>query len=376
MPDVDAPADPLAAVTHPDPYPFYDNLVRNRLFYFDETLGTWVASSAQAVSAVLASSALRVRPPDELIPRALVDSAAGDLFGKFVRMRDGADRDRVKSVVARRIDTLDEQRVARAADSHAAALFAQLGRPPDWGRFTSDFSLRLPTYVMTDLLDIEKSAAPSVCEWLDDFIRCLSPAASAAQIDRGNAAARRLSSAQNTKDGFAAGLMLEARREGTTDPQTALANAVGLLFQTYEATAGLIGNALIALSRRSDLVGDARRDPSELRRVVEQTTRDDSPVQNTRRFAAERWSALGQNLEEGDRILVVVAAANRDRAGNGRIFTFGSGPHACPGEAIATTIATKALECIVGQRVDLAPVARAVSYRPSANVRVPVFALA
>jgi hypothetical protein len=40
------PDDPLAAVTHPDPYPYYADLVAHRPLYCDATLGLWVASSA------------------------------------------------------------------------------------------------------------------------------------------------------------------------------------------------------------------------------------------------------------------------------------------------------------------------------------------
>src|SRR5262249_12744161 len=57
------PRDPVSAVTHPDPYPYYAELVAARPFYKDELQGYWVASSAEAVTAALMSDRLRVRPP-------------------------------------------------------------------------------------------------------------------------------------------------------------------------------------------------------------------------------------------------------------------------------------------------------------------------
>jgi len=45
-----APSDPIAAVTHPDPYPYYANLVAERPLYRDESLGLWVAAGAAAVT--------------------------------------------------------------------------------------------------------------------------------------------------------------------------------------------------------------------------------------------------------------------------------------------------------------------------------------
>ena len=60
---------------------------------------------------------------------------------------------------------------------------------------------------------------------------------------------------------------------------------------------------------------------------------------------------------------------------NRRSFTFGAGPHACPGEALAATIAAAGVEPILGSGVDLERLAERVTYRPSANVRVPLFGI-
>ena len=74
------PRDPVSAVTHPDPYPYYAELVATRPFYKDELQGYWVASSAEAVTAALMSDRLRVRPPGEPVPPALRGSPAGEIF--------------------------------------------------------------------------------------------------------------------------------------------------------------------------------------------------------------------------------------------------------------------------------------------------------
>ena len=85
------PGDPIKAVTHPDPYRYYAHLSLEQPFYRDPSLGMWVASSADAVTAVLTHEACRVRPVTEPIPKALLGSPAGEIFGALVRMNDGRD---------------------------------------------------------------------------------------------------------------------------------------------------------------------------------------------------------------------------------------------------------------------------------------------
>lgn len=76
-------------------------------------------------------------------------------------------------------------------------------------------------------------------------------------------------------------------------------------------------------------------------------------------------------MRAGDALLVVLAAANRDPAARAS-FSFGAGPHRCPGEALATTIAYAGLESLLAAGLDperLGP----ITYRRSVNVRVAQF---
>jgi cytochrome P450 len=84
-------------------------------------------------------------------------------------------------------------------------------------------------------------------------------------------------------------------------------------------------------------------------------------------------------------MLLVLAAANRDPACNPepdrfladrparRIFGFGHGPHACPGQALALDIAGAALATLAAHGGLPRPGAVAWTYRPSLNGRIPVF---
>jgi cytochrome P450 len=376
------PSDPIAAVTHPDPYPYYAHLVAEAPLYRDEALGLWVASSAAAVTAALSDDGLcRVRPAAEPVPRALVGSPAGEIFGRLVRMTDGQDRCPLKNAVSAALVSVDGPAAAEVSGWWARALAAETGPEASPGAI-SRFAFDLPSYVVLSLLGVPADRLAEAARWTAAFALSFSPIAGPEQIEEGKVAARRILDLLRslvTEQGLMATLLQEARRFGRDDPEAVVANAAGFLFQAYEATAGLIGNTLLALARHPEIEWD------DLRSVVQEVQRYDPSVQNTRRFLARSGVVAGQEMKEGDVILVVLAAANRDPTANPqpnrfdpgrqdrRLFTFGAGPHACPGQALATTIATAGVEALLHTGVDPERLAETVTYRRSGNIRIPVF---
>jgi len=54
-------------------------------------------------------------------------------------------------------------------------------------------------------------------------------------------------------------------------------------------------------------------------------------------------------------------------------FTFGVGPHACPGEMLASLIAEAGVAQLLAAGVRPERLVERVTYRPSANLRIPLF---
>ncbi|MFP2930107.1 cytochrome P450 [Pyxidicoccus sp. 3LG] len=370
------PRDAVAAVTHPDPYPYYAELVARRPLYRDDALGMWVASSARAVTAVLTAPACRVRPSSEPVPRALLGSPAGDVFRHLVRMNDGEAHCPMKQAVSAFLDSLDERRVLDEARRRARLLSGP--------RRLRECSFRLPVDVVGGLLGLPDDVLPRVASWTEDFVRGIAPGGTA---ERAASAAERLLTVFRTaldsrREGPLTRLAGQVERFGPMALDAVLANAVGFLSQTYDATAGLLGNALVALSSRPSL--SLSLDGELLPAFLDEVLRYDAPVQNTRRFLADDAVIEGNVLRAGDAVLVVLAAANRDSAANAdperfdlhrkdrRVFTFGAGVHACPGQRLAKVIAAGALEVLLAAGLE-GVLPRSFTYLPSMNGRIPLF---
>jgi len=384
------PRDPLAAVTHPDPYPYYASLVAERPFYRDEALGLWVASSAAAVTAVLTSDLCRVRPPAEPVPRALLRSPAGDIFGHLVRMNDGPSHCPFKQAVSATLDSVDRTHAAEQSKTSARILWDEL-EPAAEPRRLTEFAFGLPVFVVGSLLGVPRDRLTETARWTGDFVRCLSPLSTPEQIEQSKTAGghlldlfRSLLAGQRT-GGLLGTLAAEARRLGREDVDVIVANGIGFLSQSYEATAGLLGNTVLALISHPGAREQVTGDSDLLGHVVQEVLRYDPPVQNTRRFLAGSGELFGRQVKEGDAVLVLLAAANRDPAANpdpGRFealresrrhFTFGAGPHECPGEALAASIAEAGVRQLLASELRVEDLARPPRYRVSANARVPIW---
>ncbi|GAA3238662.1 hypothetical protein [Streptomyces lavendulae] len=387
---------PVEAVRLPDPYPFYARLVAERPFAFDEALGAWVAADAAAVRAVLGSGVLRVRPVAEPVPAGLAGTAAGEVFGQLVRMTDGAATARLKGAVAGAL--------ARADTAYAGELAARFTREALAGGGEvpyEELMFGVPARVVAVLAGLTGGADREAARAIADFVRCIPATAGPEDREAAAVAAVRLrellgpvldsaaaaagpeaaGSAAGIREGYGSGrahallaeLVRAADREGLVDLGPLLSNAIGFLSQTYDATAGLIGNTLVALARGADAPDTGA--------LVREVVRHDAPIQNTRRFAAGAFTHAGSTVEPGQQLLVVLAAANRDPAVNpdphtlhpGRvnpvIFTFGAAAHRCPGEQLAVALATAVVTELrtAGWSATATP-----AYRPLANARIPL----
>ncbi|KAG8153307.1 cytochrome P450 [Burkholderia catarinensis] len=383
------PTDPIAAVTHRDPYPYYAALVDGPPLAFDATLGLWVASRAEAVTAVLGHPACRVRPLDAPVPPALRGTTAGALFGELVRMNDGALRHDVpKQALRAAFAPIDTD----ALRDRAARLAARRLPAPGDADALNAWCMTVPVCAVADLLGFDETQLDEIAARVVDFVAALSPLSDAAALARASDGARQLLDRMTERvaqthahDGtLVAAVQQAARASGWQASGALVANLVGLLSQTCEATAAWLGNALVAWNGEA---GAARiaPDAAALDAFVAEVGRFDSPVQNTRRFVASRTTIEGVSVDAGDAILVVLAAANRDPAvyrdphrlmpgrTAGPNFGFGSGPHGCPGERIARAVTAGALGAWL--RAGGWPPRDGLvwSYRASTNVRMPRF---
>jgi cytochrome P450 len=128
------------------------------------------------------------------------------------------------------------------------------------------------------------------------------------------------------------------------------AAALAVLAQACEATAALIGNALVVARERPGLAGDAQG-------LLQETLRTAGPLRVMRRLSPQ-----------GDAVVLDLEAASATRGPGERPMAFGSGIRPCPGEAQAMALALGVVEALLSSRV---VIVEAVTYADSAAFRLP-----
>lgn len=385
------PINAVTAATHPAPYAYYAGLISGPPLFFDEELRLWVAARAKVVAEVLDNPHCRVRPALEQVPRALAGLPVGEIFGHLVRMNDGEKHAAPKIALRQALARMDPARVDACARNAVRVLSETCDLRSE--EAFSTWAHSLPVYIVASLLGFNDAALPKIDTWMAAFVASLSPLSTGEQIAYGTEAAQALLerfAALATEEGAGKESLLgmvqqEAATVGWNNSPAILANCIGLLSQTYDATAGLIGNSIVALLTQPGLEGTVRDEPSAVAALVQEVSRFDPPVQNTRRFVVQSTAIAGIDLAPSDVILLSLAAASRDPHANARpdefllerpnrrVFAFGHGVHACPGQVLAASVATAGISELLQTGVALGGRAIHWSYRPSLNGRIPLF---
>lgn len=376
---------PFEAATHADPYVYYSRLRRQNGLSFDADLRLWVASDAQAVETILAHPDCRVRPLNEPIPPAIAQGIAGGFFGRLMRMNEGVQHLCPRMAIEPALRSIETENIAEMVSRVVETLISPLENP-------DELMFTLPVSVMAGLIGVPCSRLREVAGLVRDFTACLSPLSDAAQLGAAHCGATRLSElftqllrsdAESSR--FLRHILSSGEAIDWSDHDALIANLIGLLSQTCEATAGLIGNTLVMLHRNPGLIADMHTTPKLVADLVAEVARYDSPVQNTRRFVAKRCTVRGNVLAAGDTVLLLLASANRDSYANPdpdsfllkrtqrRTFSFGSGRHECPGQQLALTIACEAISVWLHRYTAQADHPCRWSYLPSLNGRIPNF---
>jgi len=253
------------------------------------------------------------------------------------------------------------------------------------------FAYPLPATVITAVIGVPADDLGQFKRWSDDIVAFIG--GSRADADQ---AIRGQDSMMEMID-YYRGLLAERRRVPATDLISALlmaeeagqrlsedellATCVTLLAGGHETTTNLLANGMLALIQNPRQLEKLRSEPAMIQPAIEELLRYDSPVQRAERVARLDLEIGGKRIRAGDRMLLVLGAANRDgsqfpepdslllnRQPN-RHLAFGFGTHFCIGSPLARLEAEIAFQALLQRLPRLAIESQDLEWYPSVGNR-------
>ncbi|MFI9203397.1 cytochrome P450 [Streptomyces sp. NPDC053048] len=238
-----------------------------------------------------------------------------------------------------------------------------------------EFAFPLPIYTICDMLGVPREDQDDFRDWAGMMIRHgggpRGGVARSVKKMRGYLTELIHRKREDLGDDLISGLIRASDHGEHLTEDEAAAMAFILLFAGFETTVNLIGNGTYALLRnpeQRERLQDALAagDESLLATGVEELLRYDGPVElATWRFATRDLTIGGQRIAEGDPVLVVLAAADRDperfadpdtldlaRRDNQHLG-YGHGIHYCLGAPLARLEGQTALATLLRRLPDL-----------------------
>ncbi|HLZ30589.1 MAG TPA: cytochrome P450 [Chloroflexota bacterium] len=379
-----------------DPYGWYAEMRQERVVPYSlpglPNVRAVMLSRHADVQAVLRDTRFGRAGFRQAAANALGDGALADSYSRWFLFQDPPDHTRLRGLVSKAFTPRAVENLRHQIDDVVELLLDQ-----QTGNASIDlmgsFAYQVPVLVICELLGVPPSDRGRFTGWSAamakglDIITLPDPEA----VRRGNEAAggltayfRELIEVRRTRPGndlLTALITAEEAGDRLTEDEL-LATCVLLFFAGHETTVNLIGNGVLALLRNPSELERLRRDPALMAGAVEEFLRYDSPVQRTGRVVLEDLEFNGRFYAQGQRVNMLIGAANRDpaqyadpdrldvtRQNASTHLSFAAGIHYCVGAPLARLEAQLAIAALLRRYPRLRMVDERPSWRPTFVLR-------
>lgn len=328
-----------------NPYPTYDRLRRidpvHRMRIFD----SWMLTKHEDIQAILSDH------------KRFSNDGRGFDYTPYISFldKDQPDHTRLRSLVSKAFTPRTVANLAPRIQETVDELLDNVTSP---GRFDlmKEIAIPLPVIVIAEMIGVPVSDRPKFRVWSDEIALTVEPILTRKQIERVQGSTEEIlryfdgiieQRRQDPADDLLSALIAAEEQGDKLTHEELLVTLMLLLVAGNETTRNLIGNGMLALLKNPLQLERLRQDEGLLDSALDEFLRYDSPVQIDGRIAATDVTIGGKQIREGQLLLLMIGAANRDpsvfsdpdrldigREGKGHI-SFGRGIHYCLGAPLA-----------------------------------------
>jgi pimeloyl-[acyl-carrier protein] synthase len=254
----------------------------------------------------------------------------------------------------------------------------------------ADFAFPLPLTIICGVLGFPESDHESLKRWTHAIVPTVEPILQETALAEGSKAASEMfdyfrAQIQDRRKNPRADLLstlVQTEEDGDKlSLDELLANMLLLVIAGHETTVNLIGNGMLSLLQNPGEMEKLRKSPDLIPSAVEEFLRFESPLQITDRWVKEDVDLENVSLKKGDRVSLLLGAANRDpgQFENAAVFNverqpnkhlaFGQGIHFCVGAPLARFEGKLAFEQLLLRLSNISLAVEQVKHKPTMTFR-------
>jgi len=365
-----------------DPFPLYQRLRDEDPVHWSPRLKAWVLTRYEDVKRVCLDSSMssdRLRPFFATLPPAEAQKLAelARYLTLWMVFRDPPEHTRLRRLAARVFHVRSIHALRPNVEGLTRWLLDSLHGKREFD-FIADFAGPLPALVIMDMLGAPREELGRLKRLSDEMALFIGSARDAPEkYERAAAATREMAAifrelilarrAAPQRDLLTELVRLDDGGDRLAEDEL-VATCILLLFAGHETTTHHLANGLRALLAFPRELEKLRADPSLAPAAVEELLRYDGPIGAQVRIVQEQHTLHGKTLRAGERVFLLMNAANRDprayddpdrldleRNGPPHL-TFGFGAHLCLGFPLARLEGQIALPAVLARwrRIELA----------------------
>ena len=358
-----------------DPFPLYRRMQHEDPCHWSPRLKAWVLTRYEDVRDVCLDKEMssdRLRPYFATLPSEEARRIAEIMkyLSLWMVFRDPPEHTRLRRLTSKVFHVKSMHAMRPRIETLMHWLMQQIGEREAFD-FIGDFAGPLPALVIMDMLGVPRGELARVKRLSDDMALFIGSSRMAqekydiaeaatremAEFFRGMIAARR---ARPQADLLSELVALEDGGDRLTEDEL-VASCILLLFAGHETTTNHIANGLLALLQFPGELAKLRADSALAPAAVEELLRYDGPTNAQVRIVQREHELHGKRLRPGERVFILLSAANRDPrayadpdrvdfARNGPPhLSFGFGPHICLGFPLARLEGQIALPAVLAR---------------------------
>ena len=376
------PEDPA---TLANPYPLFARMREEDPCHWSPRMKSWVLTRYDDVKRVCTEkeqfSSDRLRPFFESLPGPEAARIADIIryLSLWMVFKDPPEHTRLRRLAGKVFHVRSMQGMRPQAQEISRWLLERIGDRDEFD-FIAEFAGPLPCMVIMAMLGVPREDLARVKRMSDDMALFIgSSRTSPEKYDTAQAATHEMAE-------FFRALIERRRAHPGPDLLTELVNArdgddrltedeliamcILMLFAGHETTTNHIANGLLALMRFPGQMAALRADPGLVNDAVEELLRFDGPSGAQTRVVRTAHEMHGKTLREGDRVFMMLNAANRDpraypdpdrldlKRDAVAHLAFGFGAHICLGFPLARTEGQVAFPAVLKRFAHIEPATR------------------